>query len=84
MKQRTFSFLLLLPVAWMLLLTLFSPGCANIVPPVGGPRDSFPPVLIKASPALNATRFDAKTITLQFDEYLQLDNLQQELIINPP
>jgi uncharacterized protein (DUF2141 family) len=84
MKQRTFSFLLLLPVAWVLLLTLFSPGCANIVPPLGGPRDSFPPVLIKASPGLNATRFDAKTITLQFDEYLQLDNLQQELIINPP
>lgn len=65
-------------------VALLSPGCANIVPPLGGPKDSFPPVLIKASPALNATRFDAKTITLQFDEYLQLDNLQQELIINPP
>lgn len=84
MKQRFISSMLLLPVAWLLFLALFSPGCANIVPPLGGPRDSFPPVLLKASPALNATRFNAQTITLQFDEYLQLDNLQQQLIINPP
>lgn len=61
-------------------------SCANMVPPTGGPKDTIPPVLIRANPDNGTTNFDPnrKTITLQFNEYVQLANLQTELFINPP
>lgn len=75
---------------WLLLISAMAawatlvPGCANIIPPTGGPKDSLPPVLIKATPANMATRVSGTNIELEFNEYIQLDNLQQELIVNPP
>lgn len=60
-----------------------STGCANIVPPEGGPRDSLPPVIVKASPPSNTRNFNDKRITLTFDEYVDLDNVQQNLIVSP-
>jgi hypothetical protein len=59
------------------------PGCATIIPPEGGPRDSLPPILMKASPADSSLNFNDKTITLSFDEYVDADNYQQELIVSP-
>ncbi|TDW99922.1 Ig-like domain-containing domain [Dinghuibacter silviterrae] len=66
-------------------LSVFQSGCARIVPPSGGPRDSLPPVLVKADPgdsALNQPLTGLK-ITLTFNEYIQLDNAAQNLIVNP-
>lgn len=59
------------------------PGCANIIPPDGGFRDSIPPVLSKASPPDSSGNFSEKKITLTFDEYIQLQNPSQELIMSP-
>ncbi|MCU0394424.1 MAG: Ig-like domain-containing protein [Chitinophagaceae bacterium] len=84
MKHKLLSIAFSLPVLYCLLAMLAGPGCANIVPPTGGPRDSTPPLLVNATPDTNSRRFDARNITLQFNEFVQLDNLQQELIINPP
>lgn len=62
---------------------VFSPGCANIIPPTGGEKDSLPPVLINANPA-NATKaFKAKTIIFTFDEYVELQSVQENLIVSP-
>lgn len=58
-------------------------GCANIIPPLGGPRDSLPPVLIRSVPVQNATNFQGKTITLQFDEYVTVDNPYANVIVSP-
>lgn len=58
-------------------------GCANIVPPSGGLRDSIPPVLVKATPRDSSTRFEGKTINLVFDEFVQVDNFSQNVIISP-
>jgi hypothetical protein len=60
-----------------------STGCANIVPPEGGPRDTLPPVITKTSPPSNTKNFTDKRITLTFDEYVDLDNVQQNLIVSP-
>jgi hypothetical protein len=61
-------------------------GCARIVPPQGGPKDTLPPVLIKAVPRdslLHMQRIGAK-IVLNFDEYVQeLDNASQNILMNP-
>lgn len=69
-------------VIYLFCCFLFS-GCANIVPPVGGPRDSLPPKLVKASPSLNATNFQGNRINLQFDEFVELQNIYENVIIAP-
>ena len=59
-------------------------GCAKRGIPTGGPIDSLPPVLINANPKLNSTNFDSEEIRLTFDEFVKLDNVQDQLIISPP
>ncbi len=58
-------------------------GCANIIPPLGGPRDSLPPVLIRSVPVQNATNFQGKNIVLEFNEYVTVDNPYQNVIVSP-
>jgi hypothetical protein len=73
----------------LLFLILFIPkivvlsGCANIIPPQGGFRDSLPPVLMKANPKDSAVNFTGSKITFTFDEFVELQNVQQNLIITP-
>ncbi|RYY59654.1 MAG: hypothetical protein EOO05_12600 [Chitinophagaceae bacterium] len=62
---------------------LLAPGCATIVPPLGGPIDSLPPVLVKATPDNGTLRFGEKRITMTFDEYVELDNPQTNVIVSP-
>ena len=66
------------------LFTMLFTGCANIQSPMGGPKDTLPPVLLKAEPLENTTNFKGSTIRFQFSEYIKLDNLNENLIINPP
>lgn len=58
-------------------------GCANQVPPTGGPRDSLPPMLLRVTPVDSTLKFTGKKILLSFDEYVQLDNVQKNVVINP-
>lgn len=57
-------------------------GCAVMIPPSGGPKDSLPPVLVSAVPKDSALHFTGDKIVLTFDEYVQLDNAQP-LIVSP-
>lgn len=58
-------------------------GCANIIPPTGGPKDTLAPVLLAAAPRDSALRFTGKKIVLNFDEYVQLENAQENIIVSP-
>ena len=58
-------------------------GCANIIPPGGGPRDSLPPVLIAATPGDSAVNFRGNRIVLNFDEFVDLQNVFENLIVSP-
>ncbi len=62
-------------------LILFS--CAQIVPLTGGDQDLSPPKEIESLPKNGSTYFAEKTITIEFDEYIQLTNLSSQLIISP-
>lgn len=59
------------------------PSCANIVPPSGGPRDSLPPVLVRAMPRDSMTHFTSNKIVIEFDEYVTIDNPTENLIVSP-
>lgn len=58
-------------------------GCAQIGAPTGGPRDSIPPVLITASPKLFTTNFKGNKITLIFNEYINVLDVQKNVLVSP-
>ncbi|MEX0290101.1 MAG: Ig-like domain-containing protein [Flavobacteriaceae bacterium] len=58
--------------------------CAKRGNPSGGPKDITPPVLIRTEPENLTTNFDAQKIRLYFDEYIRLDDIQNQLIVSPP
>ena len=58
-------------------------SCANIVPPSGGPRDSIPPYRIKANPVDSAINVQPKEILIQFNEYINTSNLQENVVVSP-
>lgn len=65
-------------------LLLTAAGCAIRVAPTGGTKDTAAPVLLKASPDTFATNFNSNTIEFEFDEYYQLNDLTNRLVISPP
>ena len=69
----------LLPVLGSIALT----GCATINNPEGGPQDLTPPTLLSSNPADQQLNVSTNTITLEFDEPVQQNNLNKELLITP-
>lgn len=59
-------------------------GCARIVAPSGGPRDSEPPEVVKISPPAGTVHFDKKRIRFHFDEYVKIKEPDKHLLISPP
>ena len=59
-------------------------SCANRGTPTGGDIDEQAPIVLKAEPANFSTDFNVPEIEIQFDEYIRLNNIQNELIISPP
>lgn len=79
--KKIFLFLL---VAFLLVQqTILLPGCANIVPPLGGPRDSLPPRLLKATPHDSTRNFKGDKISFSFDEFIDLKNAESSLLMSP-
>lgn len=81
--QKVSTFFWGLVVVGGIFLSQLTTGCANIVPPQGGPRDTLPPRLIKVIPADSSTRVNARTIQLFFDEYIEIQQGQDNLIVSP-
>lgn len=60
-------------------------ACANRgAGPQGGPKDETPPKVVKQNPAPGTTNFAKKTITVEFDENVTLDNIADNLVVSPP
>ncbi|MBX9783670.1 MAG: Ig-like domain-containing protein [Chitinophagaceae bacterium] len=62
---------------------LSSSGCANIVPPAGGPRDSLPPVAVSTSPKDSALGVTTQRININFNEFVELKNANEKILISP-
>ncbi len=73
-------------LAFLFLLTLVTTPnyfCANIVPPEGGPRDSLPPRLLSSSPKDSTLNFNGNKIYFTFDEFIEIQDAQKNVIISP-
>lgn len=67
-----------------LLFLLLLWGCANQRPLQGGDKDGVAPNVVAMMPAMLTTNFNSQTIEIVFDEYVDLNNIYDELIISPP
>ena len=74
----------ILIAAGLLLMAFFAQRCANAVAPTGGPRDERPPVVVEAVPENHCINFNGKKIEITFDEYITLENANQNVMISPP
>ncbi len=67
-----------------LLATLLLSACANVVAPTGGAKDVTPPRVTEAVPANHSTDFEGNKIEITFDEYVTLNNANQQVLVSPP
>ena len=75
------SFLAIIIV--VVVFTTLGGGCANPIAPSGGPRDSLPPVLVAVTPKDSSENFNARRVTFTFNEFVQLDNVHDNLVVSP-
>lgn len=59
-------------------------GCANIVTPSGGDKDSTPPKILELVPENQTLNFTSKSFVISFDEFVQLNDISSQLIVSPP
>jgi hypothetical protein len=66
-------------------VVLLMTACANRGSgPQGGPRDTIPPRVVKEVPLNGSLNVADKKIEITFDEYIQLADIQKNVLISPP
>jgi hypothetical protein len=79
-KRLLFLFLIIVSLMEIMVL---SSGCANIIPPEGGPRDTLPPRLVRATPGDSTLNFRGNRIEFTFNEFVDLASPQQNILFSP-
>ena len=74
MKKSVAAFLILVLVV----------SCAQPGSPTGGPKDAEAPMALSSEPENGSIRFNSNRISIEFNEYLTLKNVSQELLVSPP
>ncbi|KAA9039509.1 hypothetical protein FW778_11885 [Ginsengibacter hankyongi] len=82
MNFKNFLFFIAIGCA-LYAVSILGSSCAQIGVPTGGPRDSIPPKLLNANPPNGTVNFKGNRITLSYDEYVQLQKLQENLLVSP-
>lgn len=80
MNFARFKHIVLCPLSIVLCLSCANRGTG----PQGGPKDSIPPVAVKSEPENGVVNFQGDRIEILFNEYIQLDNVSQNLLMSPP
>ena len=59
-------------------------SCAQIRSPQGGDKDETPPQIENMIPRNYSTNFAGTKLMMEFDEYVTLKNIQEQLLVSPP
>ena len=71
--------------AWVLAAVLLAvASCAKMGQPDGGWYDETPPVIVRTTPEDKGVNVKQKKITIYFDEFIQVDNPTEKVVISPP
>ena len=76
---KTILFIITLPIIALILRSCASPG-----PLSGGEKDIDPPVFLGSDPVKFSRNTMPKKVIMEFDEFLVLNELNQNLLISPP
>ncbi len=68
----------------LLLVIIGFYACASTGSPDGGPYDEEPPKFVRSNPMPNATNNTRKEVSIEFDEFINLENASEKVIISPP
>lgn len=66
------------------IVLLFLASCATPVSPTGGPKDETPPEVLVSVPPNGSVLFSGRQIAITFNEFVQLKELNNQMIISPP
>lgn len=67
------------------LMIIFLWQCASKATPPGGPKDETPPqVVLEKSTPNKQVNFEERTITITLDEWVELDDAQNQVLVSPP
>lgn len=69
---------------WFLIGTILFSACAKVVAPTGGGKDVTPPTVVKMSPDHHSLNVNSKTIKISFNEYVELNNPIDNILVSPP
>lgn len=84
MSDKSYIMLRIRQIAlFFILITTFA-SCAKRGFISGGDQDTLPPVMLRSNPENHSINFNEKVIKIQFDEYIKLKNITQQLIVSPP
>ena len=72
------------PVVWAVFIIIIFFSCATPVGPTGGEKDELPPVVVEYDPQNYTVNFDRDKIEITFNEFVQLKEISQKLMISPP
>lgn len=67
-------------VLWLVFLY----ACAQQVAPTGGMKDETPPEVLSVQPPQEQLNYKGETIEIEFDEFISLKQLNQQLLTSPP
>ena len=59
-------------------------GCAAVGNPDGGPYDETPPRITGSHPDNGATGVKTKKVTIDFNEFIKLENASEKVVVSPP
>ena len=59
-------------------------SCAKKGRPTGGPKDEDAPLLVTSEPPYETINFNEDEITIYFNEYIKLKDLNKQLVVSPP
>ena len=68
---------------YMTVLLIILQGCANPLPPSGGPRDMEPPSIVRTIPSDKTMLFNENSILIEFSEYIDRAKALQSINITP-
>lgn len=68
---------------FLIVTILLLQSCANMLAPTGGQKDITYPKIVKSYPENYSKNFKGKKIEIEFNEYIVLKDIQNQLIVSP-
>lgn len=77
--MRKFNISIFLVIISLILMN----GCAQVVSPSGGKKDTLAATVVKTLPKNQSLSFKGQEVEIYFNEFIKVDNLQQQLLVTP-